>query len=153
MESTISSKIATTGSISNKGIQFLNLSYWFSSPEAASLASLYFLEILSTVVFIIPLIILGFRLARNLTPPVQKFLNKIVLYSIWFGPVGWLLISFRVLGVVFLSARFWWVLWFLALAFAGFILYRNYKNEFAFSVKRYQAYQLKKKYLPKRKKR
>ncbi len=154
MESTITAKLATNSSKVFETYQFLTLNYWFSTPEEASLAKLVPLEIIAIIVFIFPLGLLAYKLTKSeLTPPEHKFLTKAIWLTIFLGPVGFLLIIFRNLGVVLLSVRFFWLIWFIVLALVLFYLYHFRRRALVEQKKTYAAYSLKKRYFPKKKKR
>ena|SRR3989344_7479850 len=154
MESSVSAKLATNSSELFRGNQILSLNYWVGTPNPLSLDKLIILEVLVTLVFIASLTFIAIRFGnRRLTPPENKFLSKLILYTIWFGPLGWLLVLFRNWGVVFLSSRALWVLWAISLISVSYFLFRNYNLSLPAAKKTYLSYQLKKRYFPKRKKR
>ena len=153
MESTITAKLSTTSSKLLEKYQFLRLDYWFGTPEELNLAGQVPLEIISTLVFIFSLALLAYKLlSSNLTPPDHKFLTRAVWFTLFFGPVGWLLVLFRDLGVVLLSARFFWVIWFGLLLWVAFYLYKYYRQVLPRNKSNYASYQQKKRYFPKKKK-
>src|SRR3990167_7732040 len=127
MESTITSQIATNSSEAIEGYQLLGLGYWFATPDPASLNHwpLAIFALLSTAVLIVVFLIIAVKLINSqLNPPQQKFLTKTALFLAVFGPLGWVFVTSRLLGIVFISARFWWFLWFLGLMVTIFWLYR-----------------------------
>ncbi len=149
MESSISARIATDVSKINTGGQILSTSYWFTTPNSLSLEKLIFPELVSSLVLAAVLLLLAYRYVnKSLNPPENKFLNRVILSTIWFGPAGWLLVIFRNWGVVFLSARFWWVLWSLVLLGVCFQLWRFYKISLPELKQRFASYHLKKRYFP-----
>lgn len=154
MESTISSQLATNSSITNTQYQILGLTFWFSTPNSGSINSwpLGVLSALSSLLLILVLILIGFKLlSSKLTPPQQKFLTKAIWVLLPVGLVGWLLVLSRVVGVVFLSARFWWLLW-LAGLIAGSVWLVRQSRQIPTQQLQYQTYQLKKRYFPKKRK-
>lgn len=154
MESTITSKLATNSSKVFEVYPFLTLNYWFSTPNELSLDKMVPLEMVVILVFIFPLGLLAYKLQKSgLTPPEHKFLTKAFWLTIFFGPVGFLLILFRNLGIVLLSARFFWIVWFGLLFWALFYLYRFHRKSLVEQKQTYAAYSLKKRYFPKKKKR
>jgi hypothetical protein len=153
MESTITAKIATNSSELLERYQFLSPGFWFNTPESLSLDKLVMFEVLATLVFATNLILIAIRFGRrNILPPDEKFLNKVILYTVWFGPMAWLLVIFRNWGVVFLSARFIWILWALSLGGVGLLLLKEFKSKLPASKQNYFSYQLKKSYFPKKRK-
>ena len=113
MESTITAKLATTSSKVFDKYQFLSPKYWFGTPNELGFAALVPLEIIATLIFIVALTLVALKFSKaNLTPPDHKFFKRAIWLTLFFGPVGWLLIIFRNIGVVFLSARFFWIIWF-----------------------------------------
>ena len=153
MESTITAKLATNSSNILEKYQFLSLNYWFGTPAELGFAALVPLEIISTLIFIVALIFVALKLTRkDLTPPDHKFFNRAIWLTLFFGPIGWLLVIFRNLGVVFLSARFLWVVWFGLLLWVGYYLFRYYSRNLPLAKQTYASYQLKKRYFPKKKK-
>ena len=155
MESTIAAQLATNSAKGNEIEQILGLKYWFGTPPQASLNHwpISVLAILSTLILIVVLIIVAIKLLKKgLNPPQQKYLTKLALVLAPFGPLGWLLVLARMFEVVFFSARFWWVAWFITLFIAGLWLAREYKKLPTQQIQ-YQTYQLKKRYFPKKRKR
>lgn len=153
MESTITSKLATNSSKLFETYQFLTPNYWFGTPEALSLDRLLFPELLATAVFVAVLLFIAYRFTnKSLTPPENKFLSKVILYLVWFGPLGWLLVIFRNWGVVLLSARFLWVIWAITLLFLVIYLFRKFRSIVPNAKQTYLSYQVKKSYFPKKKK-
>ena len=145
MESTITGKLSTSRSKLFETYQFLTPNYWFGTPEALSLDKLLFLEILATVVSVAVLLLIAYKFTnKSLTPPENKFLSKVIMYLVWFGPLGWLLVIFRNWGVVFLSIRFLWLIWALTLLFLGVYLFRKFKSSLPVAKQSYLAYQVKK---------
>lgn len=152
MESSITAKLATNSSELFKGNQILSLDYWIGTPNPLPLDKLIIFEVLVTLVFAASLVFIAIKFRnRKLTPPENKFLSKLILYTIWFGPIGWFLVFFRNWGVVFLSARFLWILWAFALILVSYFLFRSYKSNLPMSKQAYLSYQLKKRYFPKKK--
>ena len=154
MESTISSQLATNSAKGNEIEQILGLKYWFGTPNQASLNHwpIAMLAILSTLILIVVLSIVAVKLLKKeLNPPQQKYLTKLALILASFGPMGWLFVLARMFGIVFFSARFWWLSWSAILAFTVFWLLREYKKLPAKQIQ-YQNYQLKKRYFPKKRK-
>ena len=153
MESTITAKLATNSSKLFEKYQFLSLNYWFGTPNELSFAALVPLEIISTLVFIAALVCVAMKLTKaNLTPPDHKFYSRAIWLTLFFGPVGWLLIIFRNLGVVFLSARFFWIIWFGLLFWVIYYLVRYYRRALPQAKLNHASYQLKQRYFPKKKK-
>lgn len=155
MESTITPQLATNSAESIIKYQFLDFGYWFGTPEQGSLNHwpILVLAAFSTLILILVLLLVAVKfLKNNLTPPQQKFLTKASLVLISFGPVGWLFVLARIFGIVFFSARFWWVIYLAALVATVYWLYRQFKHLPSEQTK-YQNYQLKKRYFPKKKKR
>lgn len=154
MESSITSKLATNSSKLFEQYPFLGVNYWFGTPNEASFAGLVPLEIVSTLVFIAALVFLAYKLTNSkLTPPDHKFLTRTIWLTLFFGPVGWLLIIFRNIGVVLLSARFFWLIWFGLLFWVAYYLFRYQRRVLPKSKETYASYQLKKRYFPKKKRR
>ncbi|MDO8260043.1 MAG: hypothetical protein Q7T50_00920 [Candidatus Magasanikbacteria bacterium] len=154
MESTITAKLATSSSNILAKYQYLSLNYWFGTPDQLGFGSLVPLEIVSTLIFIIAFFLVAVKLTKKgLTPPDQKYYNRAIWLTLFFGPVGWLLIVFRNLGVVFLSARFWWLIWFGMLFWVIYYLVRYYQKVLPQAKINHASYQLKKRYFPKKKKR
>lgn len=160
MESTISSKLepslsnvsTNTSNIVNQ-IPFLNLNYWFQTPEPAGFGKLSPVAILSTLLIIFVLLIVTIKLFKTkLEPPQQKFLSKVIAWLFAFGPLGWFLVLARNQGIVFVSDRFWWVVWALLLLLVIVYLYRYYRQKLPQLQAQYKAYQVKKKYFPVKKK-
>ena len=153
MESTITSKLATNSSKLFEQYPFLGLNYWFTTPNEASFGSLVLLEIVSTLIFITAFIFLAYKLLNSkLTPPDHKFLTRAIWMTLFFGPVGWLLIIFRNIGIAFLSVRFFWLIWFGLLFWVAYYLFAYYKKVLPKSKETYASYQIKKRYFPKKKK-
>lgn len=154
MESTITAKLATTSSKVFDKYQFLSPKYWFATPDELSFAALVPLEIIATLIFIGALTLVALKLSKaNLTPPDHKFFKRAIWLTLFFGPVGWLLIIFRNIGVVFLSARFFWIIWFGLLLWVVYYLVRYYQKILPQAKLNHASYQLKKRYFPKKKKR
>ncbi len=152
MESTITAKLATNSSNLFDKYQFLALNYWFSTPNELNLAGLVPLEIISTLVFIFSLTLVAYKLlSSRLTPPENKFFNRAIWLTLFFGPVGWLLVIFRDLGVVLLSARIFWIIWFGLLLWVAVYLLRYYRKALPEAKSSYASYQQKKRYFPKKK--
>lgn len=151
MESTVTSKLATNSSNLIEKYHLLQLSYWFGTPNAANLDRLLVVVILSSLLMILVLVLIGYKFSRNLTPPENKFINKAILTLIWFGPVGWLLIFFRLQGIVLLSARFWWLIWLLALLWGVWWL-RSSLTKIPGQNQQYSTYLIKRRYFNSRKK-
>lgn len=155
MESTITPQLATNSAEDIAGDQILGFSYWFATPEVASLNhwTLAVLAVLSTLILIASLGLVALKLLnKKLNPPQQKYLTKVAWSLVPFGLIGWLLVLARLLGVVFFSARFWWPVWLAGLVAVGFWLYLEYKK-LPLKQVQYQTYQLKRRYFPKKKKR
>ncbi len=153
MESTITSKLATTSAELFKGNQILSINYWLGTPVALSLDKLIAFEILATIVCVSSLIFIAIKFGnKSLTPPEGKFLSKLIFYTVWFGPLAWFLVFFRNWGVVFLSARIWWVLWVITFVLISYNLFRDYRKKLPASKQTYLSYQVKKRYFPKKKK-
>lgn len=155
MESTITPQLATNSSETITNISFLTFGYWFFTPAVASLNhwTMALAAAVSTLLLILVLVIVGVKILNSrLTPPQQKFLTKVAWSLAAFGPLGWVLILSRLSGVVFFSARFWWILWVAALIATLVWLYRGYKK-LPTQQAQYESYQLKKRYFPKKKKR
>ncbi|HSX58536.1 MAG TPA: hypothetical protein VLE47_04705 [Candidatus Saccharimonadales bacterium] len=153
MDNTISSKIVTSSAKDIVTPQIVSVSYWIATPSVGSLNhwGLALLAALSTLVLIFVLVLLGIKLLNSsLSSTKQKFLTKAIWSLIAFGPIGWLLILSRLYGIVFFSARFWWVIWFACLIAVCVYLYRNYRKIPA-KEHSIQTYQLKKRYFPKKK--
>jgi len=154
MESTITAKIATTSSNIITKYPFFGLNYWFGTPSDLGWAQQVPFEIITTLVFIFSLLGLAFKLLSDkITPPEHKFLTRVVWLTLFFGPFGYLLIVFRYLGVVWLSARFFWAIWFVLLLWSAVYLLRYQKRTLPQARASYDNYQLKKRYFPKKKKR
>ena len=155
MESTIISQLATSSAKGNTIEHLTKLDYWVGTPLQASLNHWPVLipAILSTLILIFVLTVVAVKLLKKgLTPPQQKYLSKLALAVAWFGPLGWVLVLARIFAVVFFSARFWWVIWFVALSAIAVWLVRDYKKLPAKQIQ-YQTDQLKKRYFPKKRKR
>lgn len=153
MESTITSKLATNASNLINTPQYLSANYWFGTPDSFNIAKLSFLAIVSTLIIIAVLVLVAVKaLKSNLNPPQQKFLSKIITLVFIFGPLGWFLVLFRDQGIVFVSARFWWVLWTLGLLFVFAYLLRYYRQVLPTEITKYQTYKVKRKYFPLKKK-
>lgn len=154
MESSITAKLATNSSKLIEKYQFLSLNYWFGSPEAANLASLLPLIIIVSLIFILALVLITIKLLRtNLPAPEAKFLTKAIWLILFFGPIGWFLIILRILGVVLLSARFFWLIWFGLLIWVAYYLLNYYRKVLPKAKATFASYQLKKRYFPKKKRR
>lgn len=159
MESTITPKLAT--SISEAATNsssffdrygFLQPGYWFGTPSIANLDQLLVFVIASGLILIFVLLLVAYKLLRkSLTPPENKLINKIIWYLIWFGPLGLALVLFRYVGIVFLSARFWWVIWLLAIFVVAWLLFKEYKKLDKLN-EQYQTYLVKKRYFVNKKK-
>lgn len=154
MESTITSKIATNSSKGILSSPFFQIDYWFATPLSASLNHLLVAggALLSTVLLILFATVIALKMLRDFTPPQQRFCTKIALVFLTLGATGWTFTLARIFGVVFFSARFWWVVWFGFLLISSYWLYKNYQK-LPLQQVHYQAYQLKKRYFPKKKKR
>lgn len=153
MENSIIGKIATNTSNIVNTPPFLTANYWFGTPDSFDFNKVFPLAILSSLLIIFPIVIFAVKMLNSkLDPPEQKFLTKIIVWTGAFGPIGWLLILFRNQGVVFLSARFWWVLWFISLFLVLVSLYRYRRQKLPLLVAQYQTYKVKKKYFPRVKK-
>lgn len=160
MESTITakqdisiSKIATSSSNIFDKYQLISPRYWFGTPNELSLAKLVPFEIVSTLIFIGVLILIAYKLLNSkLTPPEHKFLKRVIWLTFFLGPVGWVLILARNIGIVFFSARFLWVVWFGFLLGIGYYLFRYYRFDLEKSKRTFASYQLKKRYFPIKKK-
>ncbi len=155
MESTITSQIATNSSKGIAASPFLQIDYWFGTPLPASLN--HWLVALgagvSTLLLITFATLVALKILRSgLTPPQQKFLTRTSLVFLTFGTTGWTFTLARIFGVVFFSARFWWVLWLVLLIASVYWLHKNYQK-LPIQQVQYQTYQLKKRYFPKKKKR
>lgn len=152
MESTISTIIATTTSKTIETNPFFSLNYWVGSPSGFPLKILIILGLISTLPIVFVLLVTVFKfLSPKLTAPESKFFNKIIFWTIGFGPLGWLLILFRKFQIPFLSARILWVLW--LISFLGVLLYLfiYYRNKLPVQKQKFFSYQLKKRYFPKKK--
>lgn len=145
-------KIATTTSKGLFNSRFLGLDYWFSTPDPANFGQLTLLEGVSTIALLVVLGLFAFKLFSKINPPQNKFLNKAMVYLLAFGPLGWLLVFFRYLGIVSLSVRFLWLVWLASLLLVIGFLVRYCFKVLPSEEAKYQAYLLKKKYLPKRRK-
>lgn len=154
MESTITAKLSTNSSKPIADSPFLTINYWFGTPSELSLAKLVPFEIFSTVILIVVLVLLAYKLLNSkLTPPDHKFLKLVIWLTFFFGPVGWLLILARNIGIVFLSARIFWLIWLVLLVLVLIYLTRYYRRVLTRSKQTFASYQLKKRYFPKKKKR
>jgi hypothetical protein len=153
MESTITSKLATNSSNIIARYTILTLEYWFGTPNELSLAKLVPFEIIATLLLITVFCLIAYKLLNSkLTPPEHKFLNRAIWLTLFFGPIGWALIICRNICIVFLSARFWWLIWLGLLVLVGYYLQRYYRKTLPQSKQTFAAYQLKKRYFPKKKK-
>jgi hypothetical protein len=153
MESTITAQLATNSSETIEDSHFLD--FWFGTPDQGSLNdwTLLSLAVLSTLLVTSLGVIFAVKLLNSkLTPPQQKFLTKVVFAVAPFGFIGWVLILSRLVGVVFISARFWWIFWFLTLFGVGFWVARQRKKLQTLQVQ-FRSYQLKKRYFPAKNKR
>ncbi len=155
MESTITPQIATSSSKDIATSPFLQLNYWFGTPIAASLNH-WVVALgagISTLILIAFASVIAMKILRSgLTPPQQKFFTRLSLALLTLGTTGWTFVLARIFGVVFFSARFWWILWFSLLTVSAFWFYKNYKK-LPILQAQYQTYQLKRRYFPKKKKR
>ncbi len=153
MESTITAQLATSSSNLIETNQYLTINYWILTPRAGSLNhwGLALLAAVSTLILIGGLSLLAYNLLNSgFSSTKRRFFNKVVWWITPFGVLGWLLVLSRLYGIVFFSARFWWVVWLVCLLASLIYLWREYKKipskELAV-----QTYQLKKRYFPKKK--
>ena len=154
MESSITAKLATFSSEGIKTQQFLSLSYWVSNPGSTGLMAVLGLILFAGAFLVIPVVVLWLcARSKALTPPQKKLFTKVGWYLVSFGLVGATLVLFRIFGIVWVSARAWWVVWIVALGLTIYRLLKFYTQELPAQDLQYQAYLVKKRYLPSKKKR
>ena len=132
--------------------EFTQASFWFGSGRESFSDVLWFLIVSGILVAlgVIFLLLTSFILKNN--PPKQKFVTPFVYVFLITGVVGLIFGFFRKEGVSFFSAYAFWVVDLLAaVSLTIFFAYRYFKF-LPGEIENREAYLLKQKYLPKRKK-
>lgn len=89
---------------------------------------------------------------KNSNNPITKKLSRSwASAAFWFGIVGLFLTISRVEGISYVSMRFWWVVWSIALAFYFFLQLKLFRSRHYTPVKTQKKKDPRDKYLPKKK--
>ncbi len=130
--------------------EFANLNFWFDPRPAFTLK--FFTISASFVIFL--LLLAGFFLWWNKVkigkyPPKNKFFQGVFWWLLGLQIFGFFLIVFRSLGLRLLSARFFWIIFLIVSVFILIFNLYIYFKKVPQKIKIYEAYLLKRKYLPK----
>ena len=117
---------------------------YYSSPKAALLLVICGLMVL--VSFVVR------YLRRNWDPKLRQLSRSWGSVLFWFGLVGLVLVVSRVEQIQYVSMRFWWLVWLLAMVAYVFLQFRLYKAKYYEVLPTAAISDPRDKYLPKKKK-
>jgi len=130
--------------------EFTDTNFWLEPRLAFTLK--FF--IISTGVVVFLLLLFGFffwwnKFKIGKYPPKNKFFRGVFWWLIGLEIFTLFLIFSRGLGLRFLSARFWWLVLLIIGVFSLIFNLYVYVKQLPTKIKNYEAYLLKKRYLPK----
>ena len=130
--------------------EFANLNFWFE-PRPTFILKFF---IISTSFVIFLLLLFGFffwwnRVKIGKYPPKNKFFQGVFWWLLGLQTFGFFLIVSRGLGLTFLAARFLWIIFLIVSVFILIFNLYIYFKKLPKKIKAYEAYMLKRKYLPK----
>jgi|SRR3989344_2349769 len=130
--------------------EFANLNFWFEPRPTFTLK--FFIISTSFVIFL--LLLFGFffwwnRVKIGKYPPKNKFFQGVFWWLLGLQTFGFFLIVSRGLGLTFLAARFLWIIFLIVSVFILIFNLYIYFKKLPKKIKAYEAYMLKRKYLPK----
>lgn len=132
--------------------EFIQAKFWIGSGRSDLSEILWFVILSATFILVGILGLLYLKFFLKKSPPKRKLLTPFFWGSVAVGIFGIVFAFFRKEGIGFFSAFGFWALVILAGVFMVFYFGFRYFKILPKEQKSYESFQLKKKYLPKRKK-
>ncbi len=126
---------------------WLNLKMWFSMNPGSLLPVFHYALIIIVILFLLALIFFKFKYKENKKNLYSKIYLSLFNFSLTGVIIGSLILFFTYERVPFLSARFWFIVWFSVHAVWGWFIYKKLKKipEIKQEIKKRKEY---KKYIP-----
>jgi len=126
---------------------FFTLKMWFSTNPGSLLPVFHYALIVVVILFVLATLFFKSKYKKNKKNLYNRIYDSLFSFSLTGVIIGAFILFFTYERVPFLSARFWFIVWFLIHAVWGFFIYKNLKKipEIKEEIKAKKEY---KKYIP-----